>query len=154
MPIGSNPVHSAACPGRTSWLHVLAARTGCMSWLHVLAARTGCTSWLQVLAACPGCTTCSHSLSLTWVFSSMPGTTEFSISTSHTSLTPVLAVCLLGGWGMTGIPLVTRMVGRFTVASTYSCSLFPSLTANLLHDQGAQAIAVAVGENHSLTHLQ
>lgn len=29
-----------------------------------------------------------------------------------------------------------------------------SLTANLLHDQGAQAIAVAVRENHALTSLQ
>lgn len=34
------------------------------------------------------------------------------------------------------------------------CSPPPSLTANLLHDQGAQAIAVAVRENHALTSLQ
>lgn len=30
----------------------------------------------------------------------------------------------------------------------------PSLTANLLHDQGAQAIAAAVRENRTLTSLQ
>lgn len=33
-------------------------------------------------------------------------------------------------------------------------SPLPSLTANLLHDQGAQAIAVAVRENRALTSLQ
>lgn len=84
----------------------------------------------------------------------MSGTPEFSISMSHTSLTPVLTVCPIGRVGNDWDPLVTRTVGRFTVASTCFCSLFPSLTANLLHDQGAQAIAVAVGENRSLTHLQ
>lgn len=37
---------------------------------------------------------------------------------------------------------------------TCPCSPPPSLTANLLHDQGAQAIAVAVRENCALTSLQ
>lgn len=37
---------------------------------------------------------------------------------------------------------------------TCPCSSPPSLTANLLHDQGAQAIAMAVRENHTLMSLQ
>ena len=68
------------------------------------------------------------------------------------SLSPAIPVDRTQPWGGAGDR--GARTGAAAGSGSLARSPLPSLTANLLHDQGAQAVAEAVRENRALTSLQ